>query len=329
MLSSQHHHPSPGGRETGASADVIDVHHHVLPPAYLAQNSSEVTKRAPGFQQVLQWTPGKSLADMDAGGVRTAVLSMPSPIWFGDVAQARELARLSNDYSRQLARAHPGRFQVFATLPMPDVAGSIDELDHALAAGALGVLLLSNYDDRYLGDAQFRPLLQELDRRRTTVYVHPTAASCCQQLVPQLAPAFLEFPFDTTRTIASLLYTGSLSAFRNIAWIFSHGGGALPYLADRLSQWAKARPDLAALLPEGPMAELRRLHFDTASVTNQYALQTLLVFAGPDRILFGTDFPFVSAAPQLAELAGNRLDPATLSAIRHGNAERLLPALRR
>ncbi len=108
----------------------------------------------------------------------------------------------------------------------------------------------------------------------------------------------------------------------------SHGGGVIPYLADRLSQWAKARPDLAALLPEGPMAELRRLNFDTASVTNQYALQPLLAFAGPERILFGTDFPFVSATPQLAELAGNRLDPATLSAIRHGNAERLLPALR-
>ena len=319
---------SAGQREPLADADVVDVHHHVLPPAYLEHNADEIAKRAPGFQQVLQWTPQKSLADMDAGGVRTAVLSMPSTIWFGDAARARELARMSNEYSRQLAREHPGRFRVFATLPMPDVEGSIAETDHALSAGALGVLLLSNYEDRYLGEARFRPLLEELDRRRATVYVHPTAASCCLRLVPELAPAFLELPFDTTRTIASLLYSGSLSRFRHIVWIFAHGGGALPYLADRLCQWAKVRTDLAALMPEGPMFELQRLHFDTASVTNRYALGALLAFAGAERVLFGTDFPFVPARPQLAELMDSGLDRSTTGAIRHGNAERLMPALR-
>lgn len=288
-----------------------------------------VAKRAPGFEQVLQWSPQKSLADMDTAGVRTAVLSMPSQIWFNDVTRARELARLSNEYSRQLSREFPARFQMFATLPMPDIEGSIAEANHALSAGALGVLLLSNYEDTYLGDPQFRPLLEELDRRGVTVYVHPTNSSCCQRLVPQVAPAFLEFPFDTTRTIGSLLYSGSLSRFRRITWIFSHGGGAIPYLADRLSQWAKARPDLAALLPEGPMADLQRLNFDTASVTNRYALQPLLAFAGAEHVLFGTDFPFVSAVPQLAELMGNCADHATVNAIRRGNAERLLPPLRR
>lgn len=278
---------------------------------------------------MLQWTPQQSLDDMDAGGIRTAVLSMPSPVWFGDAGRARELARMSNEYSRRLEREYSRRFQVFATLPMPDVEGSIIEMDHALSAGALGVLLLSNYEDKYLGEPRFRPLLEELDRRRATVYVHPTAASCCQNLVPELAPAFLELPFDTTRTIASLLYTGSLSRLRNIAWIFSHGGGALPYLADRLSQWANARPDLAALIPGGPMAELQRLNFDTASVTNRFALQSLLAFAGPGRILFGTDFPFVSASPQLAELMSHPLNLPSTDAIRHGNAERLMPQLRR
>lgn len=316
-------------RSRERSRDVIDVHHHSLPPAYLAKNKDEVAKRAPGFQQVLQWTPEKSLADMDAGGVRTSILSMPAPIWFGDVAQARELARLSNDYSRELMREHPGRFHMFATLPMPDVEGALVEADHALGAGALGVLLVSNYADKYLGDPQFQPLLEGLNRRRAVVYVHPTGLSCCQQLVPQVPPAFLEYPFDTTRTIASLLYTGSLTRYRDITWIFSHGGGAIPYLADRLSHWAGARPDLAAQFPDGPMAELQRLHFDTASVTNSYAMKSLVEFAGHRRILFGTDFPYVSAAPQLAELAANRLGAAPEKAIRYGNAERLLPALLR
>jgi predicted TIM-barrel fold metal-dependent hydrolase len=328
LSGSGHDHEDASKRDPLASADIIDVHHHVLPPAYLEHHRDAVAKGAPGFQQVLQWSPEKSLVDMDAGGVRAAVLSMPSPIWFGDVVRARALARMANDYSRRLASEYPGRFHVFATLPMPDIEGSIAEADHALSSGALGVLLLSNYEDSYLGDVRFRPLLEALDRRGVTVYVHPTHSRCCSQLVPQVAPAFLEFPFDTTRTIASLLYTGSLSLFRKITWIFSHGGGTLPYLADRLSQWAKARTDLAALLPDGPMAELQRLNFDTASVTNRYALQSLLAFAGAEHVLFGTDFPFVSARPQIAELMQNRLDHAAAEAIRHANAERLMPPLR-
>ena len=187
-----------------------------------------------------------------------------------------------------------------------------------------GVALLSNYGDAYLGEPQFAPLLAELDRRGAVAYVHPTVAGCCQNLVRDLAPAFLELPFDTTRTIASLLYSGTLSKYRRIRWIFAHGGGTLPFLADRLSQWAKARPDLAARLPDGPMAELRRLHFDTASVTNAAAVAAIGQLVPWTQVLFGTDFPYVHSAAQRAELA--RSLPATRdrAAVEYGNAARLL-----
>ena len=179
-------------------ANVVDVHHHILPPTYMKGHGGEVLARSPGYAQAAEWTPERSLAEMDAAGTRTAVLSMNAPIWFGDPAEARALARDANLYAADLVRRFPGRFGTFAVLPLPDVEGALTELAHALdVLGADGVGLVSNYGDRYLGDPRFEPLLAELNRRGALVYVHPVVAGCCQSLVPDLAPAFLELPFDT------------------------------------------------------------------------------------------------------------------------------------
>lgn len=322
--------PGLASAATAPGPGLVDVHHHLFPPAYLKARSGEVAARSRGYTQVLEWTPEKSLAEMDAAGTRTAILSMTAPIWFGDPAEARALAREVNLYARGLAQAHPGRFGAFAALPLPDVEGAVAEAAHALDhLGADGVGLLSNYGDAYLGDERFAPLLAELDARAALVYVHPTVASCCQNLVPAIAPAFLELPFDSTRTITSLLYAGAFARYPKIRWIFSHGGGALPYLADRVSQWAKARPDLAARLPGGPLAALHRLHFDTASVTNRPALAALGAFVPWSQVLFGTDYPYVGTRVQRDELAANLPDRAARAAIEHANAHRLIPRLAR
>jgi len=307
---------------------VIDVHHHYFSPDYLKRAGAEVSARSKGYQQVLQWTVERSLEEMDTGGVATAVLSMSAPLWFGDPAETRVLTRAANEFARGLVGQHPGRFGYFASLPLPAVDDALAEAVWALdQGGADGVILLTNYDDLYLGDARFLPLLEELDRRKAVVYVHPTTASCCTNLTPDIQPAFLELPFDTTRTIGSLLYSGALSRFRGIRFIFSHGGGTIPFLADRLSQWARARPDLAARMPEGPMAELRRLNFDTASVTNRMAMAALGELIPWSQLLFGTDYPYVHAAPQLAELNASGLAEAEIGDICCGNAERLMPGL--
>lgn len=306
-------------------ARLIDVHHHLFPPAYLQANASVVAARSRGYTQVLEWTPERSLADMEAAGTTTAVLSMTAPVWFTDAAQASALARAANDYAASLVQRHPGRFAAFVTLPLPAIDAALGELARGLdELHFQGAALLTNYDAAYLGDARFTPLLAELDRRGAVAYVHPSVASCCQNLVPELPPAFLELPFDTTRTIASLLYSGALARFRRIRWIFAHGGGALPFLADRLSQWSKARPDLAERLPEGPMAELRRLHFDTASVTNAPALAALGSLVPWSQVLFGTDYPYVPAAPQRAALAANLRSARDLEYVEWRNAARLL-----
>lgn len=219
------------------ATSAIDVHHHFLPPFYKPLAKPWLDRFATGVDAVLAWTPEASIAAMDAARVERVVLSVSAPgVHFGDDAQARTVARDCNDYAAALGTSHKGRFDFFAALPMPDVDGAIREAERALALpGARGVGLLSNYGGRYLGDPHFAPLFAWLGRRGAIVYVHPTDAPCCAGLVPEMATPLIEFPVDTGRTIASLLWSGTLSAHPNIRFIFSHGGGILPMVAERVA----------------------------------------------------------------------------------------------
>lgn len=306
----------------------IDVHHHFLPPFYKPLVKGWMDKFATGVAAVLAWTPEASLAAMDEARVGRALLSISSPgVHFGDDAQARDVARDCNDYAAALGKQHPGRFDFFAALPMPDADGAIREAERALALdGARGVGLLSNYGGRYLGDARFRPLFEWLNRRGAIVYVHPTDAPCCAGLVPQLATPLIEFPVDTARTIASLLWSGTLSVCPKIRFVFSHGGGALPMVAERVIAMGYVDRTLAAKVPEGAAAALSRLYVDTASVTSPPAMAALRAWLPQNQILFGTDFPWGTLASSRAALARLGLPAKQLAAIESVNATMLLGA---
>ena len=308
------------------ATSAIDVHHHFLPPFYKPLAKSWLDKFATGVAAVLAWTPEASLAAMDEARVSRAVLSISSPgVHFGDDAQARDIARQCNDYAAMLARRHPSRFNFFAALPMPDVDGAIREAERALALnGAKGVGLLSNYGGRYLGEPEFRPLFEWLNRRGTVVYVHPTDAPCCAGLVPQVATPLIEFPVDTARTIASLLWSGTFSASPNIRFVFSHGGGALPMVAERVIAMGFVDRSLLAKVPEGAAVALSRLYVDTASVTGAPAMAALTRWLAQDHILYGTDFPWGGVASSRAALARLGIPAERLAAIESGNAAALL-----
>ena len=266
---------------------------------------------------------------MDKDGIAVSVLSIGTPsVWLGDAAASRTLARECNDAAAKMQSDYKGRFGHFATIPLPDVDGSLREIEYLYGTlKADGIALTTNYDDKYPGDKAFAAVFDELNRRKAVVYFHPTAASFAFNVVPDIPPPTIEFPFDTTRAITSLLFGGTFSRCPNIKWIFSHGGGALAMVANRLAGLAKNRPELAARVPNGVKAELSKLYLDVVGVTTPGALRRCSTSCRCRNLLFGTDYPFWAPDITINGLAALKLSAADLAAIERGNALRLLPGL--
>ena len=309
----------------------IDVHHHILPPDYVATVGDDRIGPLILAGRTPEWTPAMSVEAMDRNGIATAITSISAPgLWFGDNEESVRLARICNDYAASIRLDHPGRFGVFACLPLPDVEASLAEIAHALdTLKADGIGLLTSYGDRYPGDAAFQPVFDELNRRRAVVYFHPTNAPCSQCL-PEIPAATLDFPFDTTRAVVSLLYSGTFARCRDIRFIFSHAGGTVPFLAERIARLG-ARPGFREMVPNGVLPELERLYYDTALSANWLAFRSLLELVTPDKVLFGSDYPFAPEATMTATVRGLielGLDPDALQGIERDNALALFPGIR-
>jgi len=300
----------------------IDVHHHLYPPAYRTALGS-LSAGLPA------WSPEQSIEEMDRGGIATSLLSISSPgVWFGDAEQGRRLARMVNDYGALTAKDHPGRFGLFAALPLPDIEGSLREIEYALdTLKADGIGLLTSYGDRWLGDASFAPIWTELDRRKTVVYTHPTTPACCGNLHNDVPAVMIEWATDTTRTAASLLFSGTAARYPEIRWILSHGGGTTPFLLSRFQFQEASMKNKEQLLPKGLMYELKKFYYDTAQANSAPALAAMLKLAPPSQILLGTDFPFRTAAEVTGGLTAQHFSVRDLGAIERDNALRLLPKL--
>jgi 6-methylsalicylate decarboxylase len=280
------------GRVFSQGAGRIDVHHHYNPPSW------ETTLRAKNeFASAWKgWTPQAAIEEMDRGGVQKAMLSITTPgIWFGDDAAARKLARECNEYAAQMRADHPGRFGIFTALPLPDVAGSLQEIAYGLdTLKADGVGLLTSYVDKWIGDPAFDPIFEELNRRHALVFVHPTTAKCCVDLLPGISDSAIEYGTDTTRALARFIFSGSSTRFTNIRMIFSHAGGTMPFLDERFIHMADRTPKYKALLPNGFLPEARRFYYDTAQVTTAAPMAALTKIIPLSHIVFGTDYPYLT-----------------------------------
>ncbi len=313
---------------------LIDTHHHYYPPAYQkAWLDWEDAHKIPHYPSQVAWSAAKAIEGMDENGVTTAVLSVASTpgVWFDEGARAAaRMVRVCNDYGAELVRDHPGRFGLFATLSMLDTDTALNEIEYAFGTlKADGIVVQTNYGDKWLGDAAYRPVFDELNRRKSVVYVHPLVANCCSNLSVGVPVAVIEVPHETTRTVASLLVSGGFARWRDINWLFSHGGGTVPMLAGRIEAFYDTRLRQMGAdgpAPDGVEAELRRLHYDTANATHPAAMAALRKLVPASQITYGTDYPYYPL-DQIARLKEIGLSVDDLRAIASGNAIRLLPRL--
>jgi 6-methylsalicylate decarboxylase len=306
----------------------VDVHHHFYPPAYLEMMRSLSGVDGAAFPGVTQWTPDRTIEEMDRHGVTTAILSLSPPgPRLPDLEQNRKLARICNEYGAALVRDHPGRFGLFAAVPMPDVEGVLREIAYALdVLKADGIELMTSYNDHWVGDPAFDPVFDELDRRKAVVYIHPLAPACCANLMAWVPAALIEFPHDTSRAILSLMFSGTLDRRPNIRFIFCHAGGTIPMLAGRITHSGSNRAVIGKV-PKGIDHELKKLHYDIALAAFRPSLSALFAYIPMSQILLGSDFPFSSIGLSVGGLEEMRLPPEEMRAIYAGNARRLIPRL--
>lgn len=313
---------------------LIDVHFHMYPPdlqvAMQARQTAHGLGPLPPF--VRNWSPATALEEMDRTGTVTSVLSLASAHgnWYEtDRASWGRLSRSCNEFAAAMIRDHPGRFGLFASLPMPDVEASLKEIAYALdVLKADGIGLATSFGDLWPGDKRFAPVFEELNRRKAMVVFHPYAPNCCgSNLVPEVAESYLEYPYDTGRCVFSLLFSGTLARLHDIRWTFCHAGGPVPIFASRIATLSKNDKLLAAAAPNGVEFELKRLYFDTANA-GRPALDALLDEVAISQVMFGTDWPYVSGAQNAAAIEALNLPRASLEAIQRGNAMRLIPRLR-
>ena len=324
------------GREAAAQAGAarpyrIDTHHH--------------------HSQGGPWTPSKAIEGMDHTGIATAILSRPG-IPVSEPDKARKLARDTNEFAAQVARDHPGRFGVFASLPLFDVEGSLREIAYGVdVLKADGVCLVTSYSgpsfgNKWVGDPAFAPVFDELNRRKAVVFIHPTVPMYYNadfrlengsvSGVSGVNQTALENQFDTARAIVSLIINGTLVRCPDIRFIFCHGGGVLPTLHERLDhligQDQPARTDggsdggyRSKYVPNGFDREMRKLYFDIVRVANPANFAMLTKLMPPERLLFGTDYPPVPISETASHMPSLHLDGKVLRGIERDNALTLFP----
>ncbi len=274
---------------------LIDTHHHILPSFY---RDALIKAGIPKQYNISlpEWSVDTSRKLMDRLNIQSAITSISTPATcIGDVKISSQLARQCNEYAAELSNKYPKIFGGFATLPMPHIDESIEEIIYALDTLKLkGVTLLSNYQGTLLGNRTFAEIFKELNKRHTAVFIHPTIPCPCGTEINFLPASMYEFICDSTRTVIQMLFNGIFEKYDRIKFIIPHAGGTIPYIAGRISLYETLMPSLKENIPKGAEYYLKNLYYDTAMSTSANTLDCLRNFASISNILIGTDYPFVS-----------------------------------
>jgi predicted TIM-barrel fold metal-dependent hydrolase len=309
----------------------IDVHHHFQMPGGAAN------------QGLGWWTPQKSIEMMDKYGIALAMISNPgaSAMGYDGTEKGNAVCRNSNEYGAKLVRDNPKRFGLFAAIPMNNTDGALKEIDYALnTLKADGFQIGSSTIDKWPGDPQYLPIFQEIHRRKASVFIHPFVNKCCKTLMPGIPESVVEYDFDTTRCITSMLYNGTLSACPDMKVIVNHSGAAVPMLAGRIKDRVpgaqtsnfgtpKTNTDgINAKIPKGVFFELRKLYYECAHAAYTFPISAMMHLAPSTQYLFGTDYPAEPMESTLDHLPENELPADIQRVMNRENAERLYPRLK-
>ena len=326
----------------------IDVHHHIFPNEYVAALKEAGVKNSLGVD-FPKWTVETSFKKMKENGIKIAMLSISSPgVYFNGIdfpeGFSEKLARITNEVIAETKHKYPESFGGFATIPMLNQEAAIEELNYAFNTLHLdGVCLMTNYMGKYLGDEYFEPFFKELNKRNAVVYIHPNDPGEAYDFELGIPNALIEVTFDTTRTVANMMFRGVLDRYPNIKYILSHGGGTIPFLAWRLAgiqygQKDKKTPIIRTFYdflvnrePTTGLRHLKNMYYDTAHVSGEYAVKTLQAFAGPEHIVFGTDLCIDKVAPIVTKNLEKDGDFSEdeYNKMSYGNCLNLFPSLRK
>ncbi|GAB1813730.1 amidohydrolase family protein [Mycobacterium sp. MUNTM1] len=306
----------------------IDTHHHAIPSFYRDMLRKARIDEA-GGRALPDWSPDASLQTMAELNVATAILSVSTPgtTFLPSAADAASVARDLNDYLAGLAADQPDRFGFFATLPMPHLRESAGEAARSLdELHADGVVLLANSAGTYLGQDGQDDLFAALDARSAVAFIHP--GELPGPVIEGVAPFAVDFLLDTTRAAYLLVHNGICRRYPNIKFILSHAGGFVPYASYRMAVSIMGDTGRS---PGDSLDDFAGFYFDTALSSSAAALPSLLAFAKPGHVTFGSDWPFAPVAAGKLFAAGLEtypgLRPEARAAIERDNALALFPRL--
>ena len=300
---------------------VIDIHTHSLSENWLklmkekGKPDLDVGTLPNGDEYLIEFgTPSMSfpmalfdyqqrINDMDAEGIDISVVSLTSPNAFWGTAEvSAESAQIINDDMAAAQTSFPGRIRFLATLPWEFPERAAQELERAVGLGAVGVMTLANIRGIFLNDALFDPVWADIEKRGLPVLIHPTVPPGSEKMDlgthRLLGP--VGFMFDTTLAIARMILDGFIDRFPDLKIIASHAGGYLPYVSKRMDLFFE-QVNVDEKITDLPSTYLERIYYDSI-IYQADGLQSLINLAGPDRVMFGTDYPLVADIPVLKQL---------------------------
>ncbi|KAF1353875.1 hypothetical protein BDV97DRAFT_290806 [Delphinella strobiligena] len=331
----------------------IDVHSHFLPPDYRKACLENGHSQPDGMPKLPEWSEEAHVDVMSRVGITKAILSISSPgthLVPGNSKLASTVTRYCNIYAASLKKKRPSQFGYFASLPLPDVDLTLAEIPIAIAEGCDGFALETNHHGHYLGDPLFDPVFEELNKRRCTVFIHPTTPCIARSegkapisatpLAASYPNPLLEFLFDTARCVTKLFLSGTVRRFPDITYILPHCGGAVPPILSRFTGFSSLVPGPWNGVSEADTRQAfnEQFYFDTAGfafadgdMLGSGQLVGLVNGAGvsTSRLLYGSDYPFTNAggveklAAVMDEGAKAMFTEEEIEALYHGNAEKL------